>query len=124
MAWHKLQGLRYGENPHQEAAWYREEGDVYGTIAAARQIQGKELSFINILDADAALQIVRSFESPVATILKHTNPGGRANDSDLVAAHAAARSGAPVSAFSGIVGFNRPVTGQVAEAMSRYLSEI
>jgi phosphoribosylaminoimidazolecarboxamide formyltransferase/IMP cyclohydrolase len=124
MAWQKIQKLRYGENPHQAAAWYREDGDVYGTIASARQLQGKELSFINILDADAALQIVRSFAEPVATILKHTNPCGLASDEDLVAAHVAARSGDPVSAFGGIVGFNRPVDGRVAEAMSRYFYEI
>ena len=124
MAWNKLQDLRYGENPHQRAAWYRDDGDVYGAIAAARQLQGKQLSFINILDADAALQIVRSFDEPTATILKHTNPCGLACADDLVAAHAAARSGDPVSAFGGIVGFNRPVDGRVAEAMSRYFYEI
>jgi len=124
MAWHKIQDLRYGENPHQQAAWYREEGDVYGTIASARQLQGKELSFINILDADAALQIVRSFDEPVATILKHTNPCGLASDDDLVAAHVAARSGDPVSAFGGIVGFNRTVDGALAEKMSRFFYEI
>ena len=124
MAWHKLQGLRYGENPHQPAAFYREDGDIYGTIASARQLQGKELSFINILDADAALQIVRSFDMPIATILKHTNRCGLASDEDLVASHSAARSGDPVSAFGGIVGFNRPVDGSQAEAMSRYFYEI
>ena len=124
MAWHKVQDLRYGENPHQPAAFYREDGDVSGTIASARQLQGKELSFINILDADAALQIVRSFVDPVATILKHTNPCGLAIHEDLAAAHAAARSGDPVSAFGGIVGFNRPVDGRVAQAMSRYFYEI
>lgn len=124
MAWQKAQELRYGENPHQPGAFYREDGEVYGTIASARQLQGKELSFINILDADAALQIVRSFDEPVATILKHTNPCGLASDEDLAAAHAAARSGDPVSAFGGIVGFNRPVDGRVAEAMSRFFYEI
>ncbi len=124
MAWQKVQRLRYGENPHQPAAWYREEGDIYGTIASARQLQGKQLSFINILDADAALQIVRSFEEPIATILKHTNPCGLASDEDPVAAHAAARSGDPMSAFGGIVGFNRRVDGRLAEAMARYFYEI
>lgn len=124
MAWQKVQDLRYGENPHQPGAWYREEGDVSGTISAARQLQGKELSYINILDADAALQLVRSFEEPVATILKHTNPCGLAVHEDLISAHAAARSGDPVSAFGGIVGFNRPVDGPLAQAMSRYYYEI
>jgi phosphoribosylaminoimidazolecarboxamide formyltransferase/IMP cyclohydrolase len=124
MAWHKIQKLRYGENPHQPGAWYREDGDVAGTISSARQLQGKELSFINILDADAALQIVRGFDAPVATILKHTNPCGLASNEDLVAAHAAARSGDPVSAFGGIVGVNRQVDRRLAEAMSRYFYEI
>jgi phosphoribosylaminoimidazolecarboxamide formyltransferase / IMP cyclohydrolase len=123
-SWHKLQELRYGENPHQRAAFYRQDGAIEGTIASARQLQGKELSFINILDADAALQIVRAFDMPIATILKHTNPCGLASDDDLVAAHAAARSGDPVSAFGGIVGFNRPVDATLAQALSRYFYEI
>lgn len=122
--WFKLQALRYGENPHQTAAFYRQDGDTYGTIASARQLQGKELSFINILDADAALQIVRSFEQPVATILKHTNPCGLSSHPDLVVAHAEARSGDPLSAFGGIVGFNRAVDAPLAQAMSRYFYEI
>ena len=123
-SWQKLQELRYGENPHQTAAFYRQEGATYGTIASARQLQGKELSFINILDADAALQIVRSFDLPIATILKHTNPCGLASDDDLVAAHTAARSGDPVSAFGGIVGFNRPVDAALARSLSRHFYEI
>ncbi len=124
MSWQKLQDLRYGENPHQTAAFYRQGNATYGTIASARQLQGKELSFINILDADAALQIVRSFDLPIATILKHTNPCGLASDDDLVAAHTAARSGDPVSSFGGIVGFNRPVDAALAKSLSRYFYEI
>ena len=121
---YKTQDLRYGENPHQAAAWYREEGDTRGTISSARQLQGKDLSFTNILDADAALQIVRAFQEPTSTIIKHTNPCGLACGSDLVAAHAGARSGDSVSAFGGIVGFNRPVSGQLAEIMNRYFYEL
>ena len=124
MAWHKSQALRYGENPHQTAAWYRQDGDMRGTIASARQLQGKQLSFINILDADAALQIVRAFDIPIATILKHTNPCGLASAGDMVAAHAAARLGDPLSAYGGIVGFNRPVDGALAQAMRRFFYEI
>ncbi len=124
MGWQKRQDLRYGENPHQTAAFYAQDDATYGTIASARQLQGKELSFINILDADAALQIVRSFDLPIATILKHTNPCGLASDDDLVAAHAAARSGDPVSSFGGIVGFNRPVDATLAKSLSRYFYEI
>lgn len=124
MAWQKVQGLRYGENPHQPAAFYRQDGDVTGTIAGTRQLQGKELSYINLMDADAALQIVRAFEQPVATILKHTNPCGLACNPDLIAAHAAARAGDPTSAFGGIVGFNRPVDGDLARKLSPFFYEI
>lgn len=124
LAFHKAQELRYGENPHQPAAFYREDDDTRGTIAAAWQIQGKELSFNNLLDADAALQIIRSFDAPTVTILKHTNPCGLASADDLVAAHAAARSGDPVSAFGGIVGVNRLVDGRLAAAMQRYFYEV
>jgi phosphoribosylaminoimidazolecarboxamide formyltransferase/IMP cyclohydrolase len=123
-AWQKVQGLRYGENPHQPAAFYRQDGDITGTIAAARQLQGKELSYINLMDADAALQIVRAFEQPTATILKHTNPCGLASAPDLIAAHAAARAGDPTSAFGGIVGFNRPVDGDLARKLSPFFYEI
>lgn len=124
MSWRKLQSLRYGENPHQPAAWYRDDRPVTGAITSARQLQGKDLSFTNILDADSALQIVRAFPEPVVTIIKHTNPCGLACDGDLVAAHAAARSGDPVSAFGGVVALNRPVDAAVAEAMGRYFYEI
>ncbi len=124
MSWRKLQSLRYGENPHQPAAWYRDDSPVPGAITSARQLQGKDLSFTNILDADAALQIVRAFPEPVVTIIKHTNPCGLASDGDLVAAHAAARSGDPVSAFGGVVALNRPVDAVVAGAMSRFFYEI
>ncbi len=124
LSFEKLQDLRYGENPHQPAALYREPGSARGTIAAARQVQGKELSFNNLLDADAALQLLQSFDDPIVTILKHTNPCGLASHEDLVAAHAAARSGDPVSAFGGIVGINRAVDGRLAAAMQRYFYEV
>ncbi|GIV98516.1 MAG: bifunctional purine biosynthesis protein PurH [Herpetosiphonaceae bacterium] len=124
LPWQKVQGLRYGENPHQPAAFYREPAPAKGTLASARQRQGKELSFNNLLDADAALQVVRAFAEPAATIIKHTNPCGLACDADLAAAHKAARSGDPVSAFGGIVGFNRPVDGRLAEALKKYFYEV
>lgn len=124
LAFAKAQDLRYGENPHQPAAFYRETSDARGTIAAARQLQGKELSFNNFLDADAATQIIQSFTRPTVAILKHSNPCGLASDDDLVAAHAAARSGDPVSAFGGIVGINRAVDGRLAAAMQRYFYEV
>ena len=124
VAWHKAYDLRYGENPHQPAAFYRADGNTEGTIAAARSLQGKELSFNNLLDADAAWQIVQSFAAPTVTIIKHNNPCGLASADDLLAAHAAARSGDPVSAFGGVVGINRPVDGALATAMQRYFYEV
>lgn len=124
LTFNKAQALRYGENPHQPAAFYREDGDLTGTIAAAHQIQGKELSFNNLLDADAALQIMQSFDAPTVAILKHTNPCGLASHTDLVQAHISARAGDPVSAFGGIVGINRPVDGALARAMQRYFYEV
>jgi phosphoribosylaminoimidazolecarboxamide formyltransferase/IMP cyclohydrolase len=124
LAWHKAYDLRYGENPHQAAAFYRESSTTSGTIADTELLQGKALSFNNLLDADAALQITRSFDAPTIAIIKHTNPCGLASHDDLVAAHTAARSGDPVSAFGGIVGINRPVDGRLAEAMQRYFYEV
>ncbi len=124
LAFEKAQDLRYGENPHQPAAFYRDASAAGGSIAAARQLQGKELSFNNLLDADAALQIIQNFPSPTVAILKHSNPCGLASNDDLVAAHAAARSGDPVSAFGGIVGINRPVDGRMAAAMQRFFYEV
>lgn len=120
----KAQELRYGENPHQAAAFYREASAAPGTLAMAEQLQGKELSFNNLLDADAALQIVRAFEAPTVAIIKHTNPCGLASHPDLVQAHAAARAGDPVSAFGGIVGVNRPVDGALAGVLQRYFYEV
>jgi phosphoribosylaminoimidazolecarboxamide formyltransferase / IMP cyclohydrolase len=122
----KLQELRYGENPQQAAAFYREAQPVAGSIVTARQLQGKELSFNNILDGDAALQIVRSFAAPTVAIVKHTNPCGLASDAagDLVAAHHAARAGDPVSAFGGIVGVNREVDAALAQALQPFFYEL
>jgi phosphoribosylaminoimidazolecarboxamide formyltransferase/IMP cyclohydrolase len=124
LAWHKAYDLRYGENPHQPAAFYHAEGDLRGTIASGQQLQGKELSFNNLLDADAALQIVQSFAEPTVTIIKHSNPCGLASHHDLVTAHAAARSGDPVSAFGGIVGINRLIDAHMAKAMQRFFYEV
>jgi phosphoribosylaminoimidazolecarboxamide formyltransferase/IMP cyclohydrolase len=123
----KIQSLRYGENPQQAAAFYREMRPPASSIVAARQLQGKELSFNNILDGDAALQIVQSFDAPTVTIVKHTNPCGLASladDGKLVAAHKAARSGDPLSAFGGIVGLNRPVDAALAEALAPFFYEL
>ncbi len=104
----KLQELRYGENPHQRAAFYRDM-DLRGGIASARQIQGKELSYNNLMDLHAAWELVQEWTEPVVAILKHTNPCGVATAPQLVDAYRRARDTDPVSAYGGILGLNRPL---------------
>jgi phosphoribosylaminoimidazolecarboxamide formyltransferase/IMP cyclohydrolase len=118
----KAYDLRYGENPHQSAAFYREKGAASG-IAAARQLHGKELSFNNIVDAEAACRIVSEFEEPAAVIVKHTNPCGAALGSGLREAYQKALAADPVSAFGGIIGLNRPVDKATAEEIKNLFAE-
>lgn len=107
--------LRYGENPHQQAAFYREKNPASGTIAAAKQLQGKELSYNNIADADAALECVKSFSSkPTCVIVKHANPCGVAEADTLLAAYDKAYSTDPTSAFGGIIAFNQELDDTTA----------
>ncbi|MCX6375985.1 MAG: bifunctional phosphoribosylaminoimidazolecarboxamide formyltransferase/IMP cyclohydrolase [Armatimonadetes bacterium] len=113
----KIQELRYGENPHQKAAFYKTPGYSGSGIAGAKQLSGKELSFNNIWDTNAALECVRDFDEPACVIVKHTNPCGVAVTQDLSQAYLRAVEGDPVSAFGGIVAFNRPVTAEVAETI-------
>ncbi|MCC7287317.1 MAG: bifunctional phosphoribosylaminoimidazolecarboxamide formyltransferase/IMP cyclohydrolase, partial [Burkholderiaceae bacterium] len=115
---------RYGENPHQSAAFYREHDPAPGTLANGRQLQGKELSYNNIADADAAWECVKSFGDPVAgggpaacVIVKHANPCGVALGASAAEAYAKALKTDPTSAFGGIVAFNRPFDAAAAEAM-------
>jgi phosphoribosylaminoimidazolecarboxamide formyltransferase/IMP cyclohydrolase len=112
----KLQDLRYGENPHQEAAFYRDSTRQAG-LSQLRQLQGKELSFNNILDLDTAVNIVREFDSPAAVIIKHNNPCGVAQDKSLDKAYTKAYKCDPLSAFGGIIGFNRCVDAKTAKAV-------
>ncbi|MCS7300176.1 MAG: bifunctional phosphoribosylaminoimidazolecarboxamide formyltransferase/IMP cyclohydrolase, partial [Fimbriimonadales bacterium] len=111
------QRLRYGENPHQQAAFYREPFAPAGCIATAEQLWGKELSYNNLLDADAALELVREFEQPACAIIKHTNPCGVALGASPTEAFLRALEADPVSAFGGIVASNRPIDRETAEAM-------
>ena len=120
----KLQELRYGENPHQHAAFYRDETLVPGTIAAASQLQGKELSYNNIADSDAAWECVRSFSDPACVIVKHANPCGAAVASTPLEAYRKAFATDPTSAFGGIIAFNREVGGEVIEAASEQFVEV
>ena len=106
--------LRYGENPHQQAAFYRDSGATEGTLAGARKIQGKELSYNNIADSDAALECVRQFETPACVIVKHANPCGVAIDESALAAYERAYKTDPTSAFGGIIAFNRTVDEEIA----------
>jgi len=114
----KVQDLRYGENPHQEAAFYRSIDAPEHTLARAMQVQGKELSYNNILDTDAAWSAVREFtEGPACVIVKHANPCGTAIADDIVTAYERAHEGDPVSAFGGVMAFNRKVPGELIEAV-------
>jgi len=114
----KTLDLRYGENPHQQAAFYRDLQPVPGTLATFQQLQGKELSFNNIADADAAWECVRSFTKPACVIVKHANPCGVAVSLDGIAkAYDLAFQTDPTSAFGGIIAFNREVDGVLAQTM-------
>lgn len=113
----KAQDLRYGENPHQEAAFYRFVDSRKHTLARAKQLQGKELSYNNILDTDAAWAAVREFLEPACVIVKHTNPCGVAIDDDIVVAYKRAHDTDPVSAFGGVMAFNRLVSAEVIDAI-------
>ena len=119
----KAQKLRYGENPHQRAAFYRSYGHVQGTLAAARQLQGKELSYNNLVDLQAAWAVVSEFEGPAATIIKHTNPCGTALGVDLQTAYTRAYAADPISAFGGIIGLNRTVDKKTAEEIGKTFME-
>ena len=120
----KIQGLRYGENPHQRAAFYRDMTPAAPSIAAARALQGKELSFNNVLDADSALALVLEFDAPAAAIIKHNNPCGVATGSRLVEAYRKAKATDPVSAFGGVIAFNRKVDQETAAEVTSLFAEV
>jgi phosphoribosylaminoimidazolecarboxamide formyltransferase/IMP cyclohydrolase len=120
----RLQTLRYGENPHQSAAFYRDEHPVAGALASCRQLQGKELSYNNIADADAAWECVKSFAEPACVIVKHANPCGVATAAALLAAYEKAFKTDPVSAFGGILAFNRALDRATAEAVAKQFAEV
>lgn len=112
-----LQTLRYGENPHQDAAFYRDQAAERGSLASAGQLQGKALSFNNIADSDAALECVRQFDEPACVIVKHANPCGVAVDESILAAYKRAFSTDPTSAFGGIIAINRTLDAGTAKAI-------
>jgi phosphoribosylaminoimidazolecarboxamide formyltransferase/IMP cyclohydrolase len=113
----KVEDMRYGENPHQRAAFYREHAPREPSVATARQLQGKALSFNNIADTDAALECVKAFEQPACVIVKHANPCGVAVADGIRDAYELAYAGDPTSAFGGIIAFNRPLDAETAQAI-------
>ncbi|HEY7875946.1 MAG TPA: bifunctional phosphoribosylaminoimidazolecarboxamide formyltransferase/IMP cyclohydrolase [Actinomycetota bacterium] len=119
----KVDDLRYGENPHQVAAFYRNAGPAAG-LAAAEQLHGKGLSYNNLLDTDAAWRLVAELESPAAAIIKHSNPCGAALGTDLASAYAKALECDRTSAFGGIVALNAPCDGATAEAIAEVFTEV
>ena len=126
LQFYHTQSMRYGENPHQNAAFYTEKKPESGTIAAATQIQGKELSYNNIADADAALECVKSFtEKATCVIVKHANPCGVAQSENILTAYELAYATDPTSAFGGIIAFNRELDDKTAaEIISRQFVEV
>ena len=120
----KLQDLRYGENPHQQAAFYRDLYPAPGSLVTAQQLQGKELSYNNIADADAAWETVKSFTSTACVIVKHANPCGVALGVDALEAYSKAFKTDPSSAFGGIIAFNTTVDKVAAEAISKQFVEV
>jgi len=120
----KIQDLRYGENPHQQAAFYRDLYPAPGSLVSAKQLQGKELSYNNIADADAAWECVKSFDVPACVIVKHANPCGVAIGKDAAEAYSKAFKTDPTSAFGGIIAFNRPVDADTAQAIAKQFVEV
>ncbi len=120
----KVAELRYGENPHQTAAFYRDERPAPGGIASHRQLQGKDLSYNNLADADAAWECVKAFSEPACVIVKHANPCGAAVGASLAEAYAKAFKTDPVSAFGGILAFNRALDAATAEAVGAQFAEV
>ncbi|HEX7953971.1 MAG TPA: bifunctional phosphoribosylaminoimidazolecarboxamide formyltransferase/IMP cyclohydrolase, partial [Burkholderiales bacterium] len=120
----KVQDLRYGENPHQRAAFYRDLNPVPGALSNYRQLQGKELSYNNIADADAAWECVKTFAQAACVIIKHANPCGVAVADRVADAYRRAFKTDPTSAFGGIIAFNRDVDLETAEAVSQQFMEV
>ncbi|HEY6682929.1 MAG TPA: bifunctional phosphoribosylaminoimidazolecarboxamide formyltransferase/IMP cyclohydrolase [Propionibacteriaceae bacterium] len=121
--WEKVTGLRYGENPHQPAALYRTSGAAHG-LASAKQLHGKEMSYNNYVDADAARRSAADFNDPAVAIIKHANPCGIAVGSDIAEAHRKAHACDPISAYGGVIAANRPVTVEMARQVAEIFTEV
>ena len=123
IALERRQAMRYGENPHQAAALYVPAGQALSGLAAAKQLQGKELSYNNLVDLDAAAALVTEFRGPAVAIIKHNNPCGAAEQDSLVDAYRKALACDPVSAFGGVLAFNRPLEAATAEEVAKLFVE-
>jgi phosphoribosylaminoimidazolecarboxamide formyltransferase / IMP cyclohydrolase len=121
--WEKVTGLRYGENPHQPAALYRNAGSTWGW-ASAQQLHGKEMSYNNYVDADAARRAAGDFDEPAVAIIKHANPCGIAIGSDIAEAHRKAHACDPTSAYGGVIAANRPVSVEMARQVAEIFTEV
>lgn len=124
LTFEKVQDMRYGENPHQSAAFYKEVGDNSGMLTGIEQLHGKELSFNNINDTHGALELLREFDEPTVVACKHSNPCGVASGKDIHEAYVKAYSTDPTSIFGGIVCANRPIDKATAEEISKIFLEI
>jgi phosphoribosylaminoimidazolecarboxamide formyltransferase/IMP cyclohydrolase len=124
LVWSKIADLRYGENPHQSAAVYGNKSAPLVGVTSAKQLHGKEMSFNNYTDADAALRSAYDHLEPCVAIIKHANPCGIAIDGDIASAHLAAHQCDPVSAFGGVVAANRAISKKMAEQLSEIFTEV
>ncbi|MGM0507544.1 MAG: bifunctional phosphoribosylaminoimidazolecarboxamide formyltransferase/IMP cyclohydrolase [Fusobacteriota bacterium] len=124
LKYEKVNDLRYGENPHQKASFYKELGTTEDSAATAKVLHGKKLSFNNIIDVDAAIEIVKDFEKPAVSIIKHTNPCGAATADDIVTAFKDALASDPKSAFGSIIAVNREVNLKLAKEINSFFNEI
>ncbi len=120
----KVQNLRYGENPHQQGAFYRELNTKEPSVSKSKQLQGKEMSFNNFLDSNSALELIKEFDEPAVVIVKHNNPCGVAVGESLVDAYVRARDTDPVSAFGGVIAFNRMVDVEAAKEIISTFVEV
>lgn len=124
LTFEKAQEMRYGENPHQKAVFYKEVGANIGCITNSRQLHGKELSYNNINDANGAIELLKEFDEPSAVIAKHANPCGVASAASIKEAYVLAYEADPVSAFGGIIAANREIDAATAEEISKVFYEI
>ncbi len=124
LTYEKVQDMRYGENPHQKAVFYKEMRNIDGTLAAAKQLHGKELSYNNINDANGALELVKEFDEPAVVACKHANPCGVGTGSTILEAYIRAYEGDPVSIFGGIIAANREIDEATATEINKIFIEI